>query len=136
MVVLVDKIRKMDKETIEYMITYFSSLLTSEEMLAIKHTHSTYKLEDSTTDNSNLTRIYKKYGWLTSDQNVLELLKNGYEQFEINIANRIMSQNPEKVFFNNCPKCNKLARTPHAKQCRYCEHNWHDLTVFDIIKEK
>ena len=26
---------------------------------------------------------------------------------------------------NNCPKCGKLARTPKAKQCRYCFYNWH-----------
>lgn len=97
--------------------------------MAIKHTTSTYKLQHSTSDNTNLTRIYREKGWLTSDQTVLDLLKEGYDKFELNVANRIVSQNSEKVFFNNCPKCNKLARTPYARQCRHCGHSWHDVTV-------
>lgn len=36
-----------------------------------------------------------------------------------------MNEIPEKVFFNNCPKCGKLAITPQAKQCRFCSYNWH-----------
>lgn len=119
----------MDKETATYIITYFSNLLTSAERMAIKHTNSTYKLENSTSDNTTLKRIYKEKGWLTSDQSVLDLLKNGYDNFELNVANRIIDQNADKVFFNNCPKCNKLARTPYARQCRHCGHSWHDLTV-------
>jgi len=31
----------------------------------------------------------------------------------------------DKVFWNLCPKCKKLARTPKAKQCRYCKFDWH-----------
>lgn len=40
-----------------------------------------------------------------------------------------MKEAPEKVFLNNCPKCNKLARTPYARQCRHCGHSWHELTA-------
>lgn len=97
--------------------------------MAIKQTNSMYKLEHSNSKNPNLTRMYQENGWLTSDQSVLDLLKDGYDNFELNVANRIMAQSHEKVFFNNCPKCNKLARTPYARQCRHCGHNWHNLTV-------
>lgn len=119
----------MDNETAKYIINYFSNLLTSAEKVAIKHTTSIRKLEHSTSDNSNLTRVYKEKGWFTSDPNVLDLLKDGYEQFELNVANRILLQNESGVFFNNCPKCDKLARTPYARQCRHCGHSWHALTV-------
>lgn len=97
--------------------------------MAIKHTNSIYKLENSTSDNSNLTRVYREKGWLTSDLSVLDLLKDGYDKFELNVANRILGQNADKVFFNNCSKCTKLARTPFARQCRHCGHSWHNLTV-------
>jgi hypothetical protein len=119
----------MDNETAKYIINYFSNLLTGEEKMAVKHTSSTYKLEHSTSENTNLTKIYKAKSWLTSDQTVLDLLKDGYDNFELNVANRILTQNSDKVFFNNCPNCNKLARTPYARQCRYCGHNWHHLTT-------
>ena len=97
--------------------------------MAIKHTSSVFKLENSTSDNTTMTRMYKERGWLTSNQAVLDLLKDGYEIFELNVANRIIEQNTDKVFLNNCPRCNKLARTPYAKQCRHCGHTWHNLTV-------
>ena len=116
----------MDKETARYIINYFSDLLTIEERMAIKHTSSTMKLNASDVENTIMRNAYKKAGWLTSDQNILDLLKEGYDKFELNVANRILVENPSKVFFNNCPICNKLARTPSAQQCRFCGHDWHN----------
>jgi ribosomal protein L40E len=115
----------MDHETARYIIKYFSELLTEEERIAIRHTTSEYKLEHSA--NTTLTKIYREKGWLTSDQSVLDLLKDGYESFEQNVANRIIRQNPGRVIFNLCLKCGKLARTPYAKQCRHCGYNWHNV---------
>jgi hypothetical protein len=51
------------------------------------------------------------------------------EEFVLDVAKRIMAETPEKVFFNNCPRCNRLARTPKAKQCRYCGHSWRESIV-------
>lgn len=120
---------KVDTETAKYIINYFSNLLTDLERRAIRHTHSTSKLEHRTSDNANLIKVYIEKDWLTSDQNVLDLLRDGYKQFELNTANRIVSQSPDKVFLNNCPKCTRLSRTPYARQCRFCGHNWHNLSV-------
>jgi len=114
----------MEKETAEYIINYFSELLTLEERFAIRHTHHSIKTEDSL-DNPRIRNIYLKHSWITEDQEILQLLLNGYDNFQIQTAKRISEQNPDKVFFNNCPKCGKLARTPFAKQCRFCGHNWH-----------
>jgi hypothetical protein len=116
----------VDNETAKYIISYFSELLTSEEKMAIRHTSSTYKLENSITENSNLKREYEKKGWLTSNQKILNLLKDGYEIFELNSAKRIFEQNPDKIYLNKCQKCEKLARTPYSKQCRFCRHEWHE----------
>lgn len=117
----------MDIQTAKYIINYFPNLLTDLERMAIRHSQSTYKLKGS--ENTNLIEIYRTKGWLTSDQSVLDLLKESYQQFELNTANRILSQNPDKVFFNYCPKCTKLSRTPYSRQCRFCGYNWHNLTV-------
>jgi hypothetical protein len=116
----------MDKQTAKYIIDYFPGLLTAAERIAFKHASTTYKLEHSTSTNTNRTEVYLKMGWLTSDQSVLDLLKDGYDNFELNVAERIIRQEADKVFFNYCPKCNKLARTPFAKQCRFCGHSWHN----------
>lgn len=114
----------MDIEKAEYIINHFSKLLSSEEQMAIKHTHSVIKLGGEF-DNPTIKNIYHKNGWITKDKSVLQLLMNGFDNFQIQTAKRILEQNPDKVFLNNCPQCGKLARTPRAKQCRFCGHNWH-----------
>src|SRR5690606_10209891 len=73
--------------------------------------------------------MYKEKGWLTDDPKVLELLKDGYDKFELTTAQRIMDESGEQVFLNTCPACDRLTRTPQARQCRHCGHNWHDLTT-------
>ena len=114
----------MDIEKAEYIINYFSNLLSREEQIAIKHTNSCIIRGDDF-DNPQIRNFYLKHGWITEDQKVLQLLLNGYDNFQIQTAKRILEQNPDKVFFNNCSNCGNLARTPFAKQCRFCGHNWH-----------
>ena len=41
------------------------------------------------------------------------------------IAEIILKDYSDEVFFNNCPKFGKLARTPKSKQCRFCGYDWH-----------
>lgn len=47
------------------------------------------------------------------------------ETEEIKIAELILKDFKDMVFINNCSKCGRLARTPKAKQCRHCGHDWH-----------
>lgn len=110
----------MDKETIHYIITYFSNLMTHHEKLALK----SYMFK--TSDNPKMKRILIEKNGISSDPEITSLLQNGYDEFEFKIVQRIMAETPEKIFFNNCPQCNRLARTPHAKQCRYCGYSWHN----------
>ena len=32
---------------------------------------------------------------------------------------------PSAAFVNRCPACNRVVRTPEAKQCFWCGHDWH-----------
>ncbi|RXM41502.1 hypothetical protein BOQ62_00035 [Chryseobacterium sp. CH21] len=111
----------MDRETINYIIRYFRKLMTDDEALALNHHMYTFK----SSENVYMRNLMIKRGWISSDPEVTKLLENGYEVFEQNVVTRIMTETPEKVFFNNCPKCHRLARTPYAKQCRYCGYSWH-----------
>ncbi|MFC1224572.1 hypothetical protein ACFE6N_12230 [Pedobacter sp. BG31] len=117
----------MDQDTAKYIVNYFSNLLSKEERLAIRHTHSVIKLglDSGQVNNRKVINVYKKAGWLSEDENILVLLQDGYDSFELTVAKRILLQHPEVVSLNKCPNCGKLARTPLAKQCRFCSHNWH-----------
>ena len=61
----------MDKETAKYIVTYFFHLLPDKEKLAWKHHSSILKLED----NNN-------------PKEVIDLLKDGYDKFEIETAKK------------------------------------------------
>ncbi|WP_338814758.1 hypothetical protein V9L05_05905 [Bernardetia sp. Wsw4-3y2] len=115
----------MDKETVSYIINYFSNLMTDDEKLALKHHMYIWK----TNENLEMRHIMTQRGWISTEPKIINFLKDGYQEFELNVARRIMSETPKKVFLNNCPKCNKLARTPYARQCRHCGYSWHNLIV-------
>jgi hypothetical protein len=110
-------------EKADYIIAYYSNLMNLEERKALRHHISTFKLEG--TADGRLTRMYLKTGWLTDDPLILNYLGEGYVQFTLNCAERILKDNPDKVSFNLCRVCKKLARTPEAKQCRWCGYDWH-----------
>ncbi len=55
---------------------------------------------------------------------VIAALAQGVDKFKETVRNRVLRDHPEVV--NRCPKCNRIARTPRAKQCRWCMHDWHD----------
>ena len=116
----------MDKETRGYIMNYFGNLMTDAEKLALNHIMYMSKSSDLPV----MRKIMTEKGWINNDSETLDLVKNGYEEFEINVVKRIMTETPEKVFFNNCPKCGKLARTPLAKQCRYCGNSWREESEF------
>lgn len=117
----------MDQETANYIVNHFSDLLTPTEKLSFKHMSSLIKLglDSGSTDKAALINTYKKIGWLTNDENALLLVAGGADALNLKTAKRIMNESGENIFLNYCPKCNRLARTPAAKQCRHCSYDWH-----------
>jgi hypothetical protein len=64
-------------------------------------------------------------GLHTDDPDILELSKDGFDAFAERTAERILADNKEQIVLNYCPRCKELARTPKARQCRFCGHDWH-----------
>jgi len=62
------------------------------------------------------------YGF--ADEKTNQLVELGKEKMQIRIAERLLKDSADTII-NNCPQCGKLARTPRAKQCRHCMHDWH-----------
>jgi hypothetical protein len=40
---------------------------------------------------------------------------------------RVFSQHLGEMEINRCPACNRIVRTPLARQCLWCGHTWRDL---------
>jgi hypothetical protein len=104
--------------------------MTLKEKAAFKHYSTSVKFLNGVYDDGGVkSDLFLRKGWLSTDKEVLELLKNGYQEFRKNTAERILKEQSEKIYFNYCPICKKLARTPQAKQCRYCGYSWHKQIV-------
>ena len=120
----------MDKapELARYVVTYYSHLMTKAELLARRHLTAAMKATHGGSDKQAQadTRNHRMLSrWLSNDPEVLRLAANGYEAFAQQTATRILSEHGDRVVINRCPACGALARTPKARQCRFCGHDWH-----------
>ena len=112
-----------------YVIAFYPELLNAVERRARHHLFITAKATHGRTDLAAQWEA-RKSEWrsnLSMDPEVLKLSAEGFVPFAVRTANRIVQETPDKVFFNRCPKCGGLARTPRAKQCRFCGNDWHGL---------
>ncbi len=125
------KIKIMEFLEAQYIIDYFPRLMNEAESKAKRHHFFSFKLRTPDTyHNPNYyfkrKKMYERYDRISNDPNVLKLLENGYEKFVIQTAKRIQNNTLNQFKINRCPKCNFVARTPYAKQCIQCKHDWHD----------
>jgi rhomboid protease GluP len=116
-----------DSDMQNYILNYFSKFLTEKEAKAIKHDNTLSKMKniDDKDQYEKRKSISLEKGWLTDDPEILALLKDGIDSLTEKATGRIVKEHSKEIFFNFCPECGKLARTPKAKQCRFCGHDWH-----------
>jgi len=124
-----------------YVIVYFGHLMNASERRARKHlicaqplTEAEQRLRDgiaweeakgnAVPAQFNSLLLQRRSG-LSDDPAILRLASGGLEAFFERTARRILAEDRDKVFLNSCPSCGTLARTPKARQCRFCGHDWH-----------
>jgi hypothetical protein len=115
----------MKTDLTTYINRYYRHLYTADEGKAERHMYNFARVKDDPADSSKRKMLEEK-GWISNDLNVLKLLDDGPDAFYEAIAKRIFIEQSDKLFFNYCPRCGGLARTPSAKLCPNCFHSWHD----------
>ncbi len=53
------------------------------------------------------------------------VMSRGYETFCRDIAARVLLEHATDLVLNRCPRCDRIVRTPKARQCLWCFHDWH-----------
>ena len=106
-----------------YIITYYAYLMTDKEAKAQRTLITREKI--SRIEGTLLAEKMRER-WMSNDPEVLAIIANGETQFYDLLCARILREHSHEIFFNHCPQCNALARTPKAKQCPSCFHSWHD----------
>jgi len=111
-----------EKEILDdYVLTYFSHLLTDAECKAMKSGMvETMAMRSS----DNVVKLLREKCAVTDNEEVALLLKNGYENFRRTLYDRLLEQHKDEIFSNRCLQCGKLPRTAKAKQCPWCFHSW------------
>ena len=52
---------------------------------------------------------------------------DGLRTFQAHVAARIQSEIADgRLAINRCPSCNRIVKTPRARQCLWCGHDWHE----------
>lgn len=60
-----------------------------------------------------------------ADPEVEAALADGFEVFRDRVTRRLLEDPAVQALINRCPKCGKVTRTPKARQCPWCKHDWH-----------
>jgi len=114
---------KLYPELIDYIFGYQSKFKTNNENSAERHWFAMGKSDNG--NNKSFYNYFKERNLVSEDKEVLALLELGFNNFKEKVATRIFNEHKDELELNLCPKCFKIARTPLAKQCRFCYHDWH-----------
>jgi hypothetical protein len=123
----------MDSDKAWYVFRYYSHLMNEQERAANRHQTGTIKATHGRSDAA--AQAEAKSGarhlraMLSNEPQVLDLASDGFQAFLVRTAERIIGDHLDKIALNCCPKCGRLARTPTARQCRFCRHDWHNETA-------
>ncbi len=110
----------------EYFLTKCYNWYLEEEIIALRRFSLTAYGEETTRKNAKVSKkMEASYGF--QNEKINNIVALGLEHLQNKIANRLLKEHPELLNF--CPKCNRLARTPKARQCRHCFHTWFDEPV-------
>jgi hypothetical protein len=115
--------KKLYPELADYIFNYCGKYFWEEERLANIHLEALLKSSNSV--NTAMYKFLKERGRITTNEETLALAKDGFEAFKARVTERIFKEHGHELKLNLCPKCGKVARTPRAKQCRFCFHDWH-----------
>ena len=118
----------MDAELAYYVVHNYPALLTPVERIAHRHLTTTAKQLDGQSDAAAQAVVAAMPGrnpWLSTDPVVLRLAAAGLEPFRLQVATRILAEHADRVVLNRCPRCAGLTRTPQARWCPHCGHDWH-----------
>jgi hypothetical protein len=107
-------------QLIDYIYEYCDEFQTHNERLAVR----TFR-HDGPDINGDFRAMCVTKGWISDEPEVKKLMAPGFELFKEQVATRIFNQHKDELDLNICPKCFKITRTPWAKQCRFCRHDWH-----------
>jgi hypothetical protein len=114
-----------DSELTRYVWEHYRPLMTDFE----RRVGSTIlgRAKAASVDSSPaLARMLSERWGAAGDPEVENALAEGAEAFRRRVCRRLLGEHGSEVFINRCPSCGRVVRTPGARQCFWCGHDWHE----------
>lgn len=112
-------------ELAEYIVDFHRELLTPTEREAIRELGTRAKRDAARQSGSISLVNHIERRWSSTSSEVAALADQGRDSLYRQIRDRVLRENGAQLHFNRCPRCGGLCRTPKARQCRHCFHDWH-----------
>jgi hypothetical protein len=113
-----------EAEVTRYIWENYSLLMTEFEQrvgLAIVG-----RAKAASTDHPQMSRMLDKRWGKAGDPDFESALADGPDAFRRRVAHRLLIERANEILINRCPTCDRIVRTPKAKQCFWCGFDWHD----------
>ncbi len=107
-----------------YVLKYFRHLMTPLERRVTEYIAPIVSDAEDSKIRSLYTFLENRDGHVDDDA-VLRAFQTPYVDRVANAVDRVLKMGRDDVLENRCEKCHRLARTPVAKQCLWCGHDWH-----------
>ncbi len=108
-----------DQAVTEYLSKNFHDLMTDVEKRSLYLATKREKAEHGS--------AHRLPSWLAAEtDDIIQASLAGYEVLFQQIRERILRDyRAGRLIINRCPECSRIVRTPFAKQCLWCGHDWH-----------
>ncbi len=112
-----------ESELTAYIWKNHEHLMTDFERRVGRAVHARQKAE--AVEGEAMKRMLSTRWGLVGDPEVDSALSAGPEPFRRSVAKRILLEYGDSIV-NRCLQCGRVVRTPRARQCFWCGHDWHN----------
>jgi hypothetical protein len=109
-------------ELTRYIWGHYQSLMTDFERRVGVAISARLKAAPS---SPTMARVLNERWGCAGDPAVEAALAEGPEAYRKRVCRRVLAEHGAEVFINRCPNCGRVVRTPQARQCFWCGHDWH-----------
>jgi ssDNA-binding Zn-finger/Zn-ribbon topoisomerase 1 len=106
-----------------YILQHYGHLMTQLESRFIKAIQAEEKAKNS--EDDRLRSLIRRRWGRFDDAEVAQALEAGAGPFICGVRERLFREKGEFIVINRCPECDRIVRTPSARQCFWCGNDWH-----------
>lgn len=80
----------------------------------------------SASGNSRLDMVYEQQFGRENWAQMVDAYSQGPEAFRRRVRDRLLQGYASSIEITRCPSCQRIVKTPAARQCVWCGFDWHE----------